>query len=49
MKFQLGGISIMLQGEPTLSTSLASLKAMWKAIRDHGEGVLAELGNIGVI
>ena len=49
MKFQLGGISVILQGYPTLSTSLVSLKALWKAIRDHGEGVLLELGNIGVV
>ena len=35
--------------DPTLSTSLVSLKAMWKALRENGEGVLAELGYIGVM
>ena len=40
---------VILQGDPTLSTSLVSLKAMWKALRETGEGVLAELGHIGVM
>ena len=40
---------IILQGDPTISTSLVSLKAMWKALPETGEGVLAELGHIGVM
>ena len=35
--------------DPTLSTSLISLNAMWKALRETGEGILAELGHIGVM
>ena len=38
----------VLQGDPTLSTSLISLKAMWKALRERGEGVFVELGSIEV-
>ena len=49
MPLKLGGISVLLQGDPSLSNSLISLKVMWKAIRDQGEGVLVELGCIGVI
>ena len=40
---------MILQGDPNLSTSLVSLKAMWKALRQQGEGVLVELGSIGVL
>ena len=39
---------MLLQGDPSLSGSLISLKAMWKAIREQGEGLLVELGCIGV-
>ena len=49
MRFQKGGVSILLQGGTNLSTSLVSLKAMWKALREIGEGILLELGNIGVM
>ena len=49
MKFQVGGISVILKGDPNLSTSLVSLKTLWKAIRRQGEGVLVELGCIGVM
>ena len=45
----MGGVFVIFQGDPTLSTSLVSLKAMWKALRETGEGVLAELGYIGVM
>ena len=40
MKFQLGGIFVILQGDPTLSTSLIFLKALWKAICDHGANII---------
>ena len=33
MRFTVGGLSVILQGDPNLSTSLVSLKAMWKALR----------------
>ena len=45
----MGGVFVILQGDPTLSTSLVLLKAMWKALREIGEGVFAELGYIGVM
>ena len=40
---------MILQGDPNLSTSLVSLKAMWKALGQQGEGVLVELGSIGIL
>ena len=40
---------MILQGDPNLSTSVVSLKALWKAVRQQGEGVLVELGYIGVL
>ena len=40
---------VILQGDPTLCTSLVSLKAMWNALRETGEGILAELSHIGVM
>ena len=46
MKFQVRGVFVVVQGDPTLSTSL---KAMWKALQDQSEGVLVELGSIGVM
>ena len=48
-RFQVGGISVILKGDPNLSTSLVSLKTLWKAKRQQGEGVLVELGSIGVM
>ena len=44
-----GGVAVLLQGDPTLSPSLVSLKAMWKAPRECGEGVLIELGYIELL
>ena len=49
MRFQVGGISVILKGDPNLSTSLVSLQTLWKAIRQQGEGVLVELGCIEVM
>lgn len=48
MKFRVGGVTVTLQGDPALCKSLVSLKAMMKAIKDQGAGVLMELGNIEV-
>ena len=45
----MGEVSVILQGDPTLSTSLISLKAMWKALRESGERVLVKLSNIGIV
>ena len=49
MRFKVGGVSMILQGDPSLSTSLVSLKSLWKAIRQQGEGVLVELKYIEVM
>ena len=49
MRFQVGGVSVILQGDPNLSTFVVSLKALWKAVRQQGEGVLVELGYIGLL
>lgn len=48
MRFRVGGVAVSLQGDPGLCNSLVSLKAMWKALKDQGEGVLLELGCIEV-
>ena len=29
MRFQVGGVSVIIQGDPSLSTSLVSLKTLW--------------------
>ena len=49
MRFQVGGVSVILQGDPSLSTSLVSLKILWKAMQQQGEGILVELGCIRVM
>ena len=49
MRFHVGGVSMIIQGDPSLSTSLVSLKTLWKAIRQQGEGILVELGCIKVM
>ena len=49
MRFQVGGILVILKGNPNLSTSLVSLKTLWKAIRQQGEEFFIELGCIGVL
>lgn len=43
MRFKMGGVAVTLQGDPSLCNSLVSLKAMMKAIREEGLGVLLEL------
>ncbi|KAL2480924.1 putative mitochondrial protein [Abeliophyllum distichum] len=46
MRFQVGETIVMLQGDPSLSKTLVSMKSMIKAFREKGEGVLLELGSI---
>ena len=43
MLFTMGEPTVILQGDPSLCNSLISLKAMIKAIREEGEGILLEL------
>lgn len=44
MKFTLGGVTICLQGDPSLCRSLVSLKAMLRTIKHERQGVIVELG-----
>jgi len=46
MKFRVGGMVVTLQGDPSLSKTMVSLKAMMKALKGSGEGMLLELGAI---
>jgi len=39
-------MAVTLQGDPSLSKTLVSLKVMMKAFRENGEGVLLELGMV---
>ena len=43
MRFTLAGVVVILQGDPSLSSSLVSLKAMLKVIKREGEGILLKL------
>ena len=43
MKFQVRAITITLQGDPSLSKTMMSLKAMMKALKGSEEGMLWEL------
>ena len=36
MRFKVGEVTVILQGDPSLNASLVSLKAMWKALRTRG-------------
>ena len=38
MRFKVGELTVILQGDPSLSASLISLKAMWKNLREQGVG-----------
>ena len=49
MRFKVGEVPMIQQGDPSLSASLISLKAMWKNLREQGEKVLVELGHIGMV
>ena len=40
---------MILQGDPNLSIFVVSLKALWKAVRQQGEGFLVELSYIRVL
>ena len=43
MQFRLWDLPMTLQGDPSLSNFLISLKAMLKAIKGEGEAILLEL------
>ncbi|KAF8077019.1 hypothetical protein N665_1069s0002 [Sinapis alba] len=46
MKFQLGGETITIQGDPSLYSAQLSLKALWKAVEGVGEGLMVEYGGL---
>ena len=43
MSFKQDGLPVTLQGDPSLRSSLISLKAMFKAFKGEGEAILLEL------
>ncbi|XP_022897563.1 uncharacterized protein LOC111411244 [Olea europaea var. sylvestris] len=48
MKFQIGGTTMTLKGDSSLCKTLVTLKAMMRAFKREGEGVLLELGCLEV-
>lgn len=44
MKFNHNGTTVTLRGDPSLCNSPVSLKALWKALKDDGEGIIVEYG-----
>lgn len=48
MEFEIGGKWVKLQGDPTLGTSLVSLKSLERELRRERQGVLVEFSNTEV-
>lgn len=46
MKFRIRGTAVTLQGDPSLSSSSVSLKAMLKTLKKEKEGIWVELGSL---
>lgn len=46
MKYQVGGLTMKLKGDPSLNRSGISLKAMLKVIRREGGGILMEFNQL---
>lgn len=46
MRFEHNGVTVTLQGDPTLCNGPVSLKSLWKAIKDYGEGIVVEYGGL---
>lgn len=46
MKFRIGGTAVTLQGDPILSSSSVSLKAMLKTLKKDKEGMWVKLGSL---
>ena len=49
MQFDWQGNRVLLQGDPSLSKTLVSLKAMIKAIQEEGQGFLVEFGQVTLL
>ncbi|XP_048627868.1 uncharacterized protein LOC125596911 [Brassica napus] len=49
MKFQLGKETVTLQGDPSLFSAQVSLKALWKAMENEGEGYMVELSSMQTV
>lgn len=48
MKFKVGGESLTLRGDASLSKAMVSLKAMVRTIRHEGQGIYLELSTLSV-
>lgn len=48
MKFQLGSVPVTLQGDPGLSKTQVSLRAMIRTLRHEGQGLMVEFGYLGL-
>lgn len=48
MHFKTGEESIVLQGNPSLDKTQVSLKSLVKTYKDGEQGILLELGSLGV-
>ena len=46
MKFKMGGVRVTLQGDPSLTRALVSLKLMEREVRRQGEVLWVELGSV---
>ncbi|CAA7053501.1 unnamed protein product [Microthlaspi erraticum] len=49
MSFLVGDQRVTLQGDPSLCNSAVSLKALWKAVEDQGEGMIVEYYGLQVV
>lgn len=48
MQFKVEGKTVLLQGDSSLFKSQVSLKTLMKPFKEEGQGVLFELGSMGV-
>ncbi|PON94291.1 hypothetical protein TorRG33x02_100290, partial [Trema orientale] len=49
MKFNVGGVAVTLQGDPSLSKTRVSLKAMCRTMQQEGDVILLEFCNTTVV
>ncbi|KAL1213452.1 RNA-directed DNA polymerase-like protein [Cardamine amara subsp. amara] len=47
MRFSQGKVMVTLRGDPSLCNGPVSLKTLWRALRDDGEGVIVECAGLG--
>lgn len=46
LKFEVGGQTQVVRGDPSLSKSMASLKTLFKALQGDGEGYYVDLNEL---